>query len=107
MVEERPEVIGRLVEGGTPTPLARALVVVGAASNSLGRVWLVDDDRVDVLEALDAPVDIDGTDPDALGEAKRLELPAGAQPRTCWAWTRSRPWVMPSPRSPAMCWRAR
>ena len=74
MVEERPEVIGRLVEGGTPTPLARALVVVGAASNSLGRVWLVDDGALDVLEALDAPVDIDGTDPDALARAKRLEL---------------------------------
>jgi len=74
LVEERPEVIGRLVQGATPRPLARALVAVAAASNSLGRLSLVDDRALDVLESLDTPVDIDASEPETLARAKRLEL---------------------------------
>ncbi len=60
--------------GSEPTPLASVLVGVCAASNSLGRLCVVDRVALDVLEDLDHPVPVDCSDPAALARTKRLEL---------------------------------
>jgi len=74
MLDEHPEVADRLVPGSEPSPLADALVRVSAASNSLGRLCVVDAKALDVLGALDQAVAIDSADPDALARTKQLEL---------------------------------
>ncbi len=74
VVDERPEVVERLVLGSEPTPLASVLVTVCAASNSLGRLCVVDPAALDVLDDLDNPVPVDASDPASLARSKRLEL---------------------------------
>jgi len=74
MMEERPAAADRLLEGHEPTPLALAFVSVVAASNALGRLCAAEPSALDVLDTLDTPVLIDGTDPAALARSKRLEL---------------------------------
>ncbi|HXQ62566.1 MAG TPA: bifunctional [glutamine synthetase] adenylyltransferase/[glutamine synthetase]-adenylyl-L-tyrosine phosphorylase [Acidimicrobiales bacterium] len=74
VIEERPDVADRLVDGRDPTALARAFITVAAASNSLGRLCAADAGAIDVLDALDSPVVIDATDPGSLARSKRLEL---------------------------------
>jgi glutamate-ammonia-ligase adenylyltransferase len=74
VVEDRPPTEGRLLEGHEPSPLAHAFIAVVAASNALGRLCVADPLALDVLDALDRPVPIDGTDPAALARSKRLEL---------------------------------
>ena len=73
-VDEHPEVVDRLVRGPEPSALGSALVSVIAASNSLGRLCVVDPAALDVLDALERPVTVDYSDPDALARSKRLEL---------------------------------
>jgi len=74
MADERPQVVERLVLGSEPTPLASVLVSVCAASNSLGRLCVVDPAAPDVLDDLDNPVPVDASDPASLARSKRLEL---------------------------------
>ena len=74
VVDERPEVVDRLMLGSGPSPLAQTLVQVSAASDALGRLCVVDRAALDVLDALHRPVTIDTTDPTALARSKRLEL---------------------------------
>ena len=74
LVDERPEVVDRLMLGSGPSPLALALVQVSAASDVLGRLCVVDPAALDVLEELHRPVSIDTADPAALARSKRLEL---------------------------------
>ena len=74
LVEEQPATRDRLVERDAPTPLAEALVRVAAASNSLGRLCVVDAAALDVLDALDRQVPIGPSDAQALARSKRLEL---------------------------------
>lgn len=74
VVDERPEVIDRLLSDSGPSPLAATLVSVSAASNSLGRLCVVDPDALDVLDTLERPVPVDGSDPDSLARSKRLEM---------------------------------
>ncbi|HEY5025363.1 MAG TPA: bifunctional [glutamine synthetase] adenylyltransferase/[glutamine synthetase]-adenylyl-L-tyrosine phosphorylase [Acidimicrobiales bacterium] len=74
VVDEHPEVVDRLVRGFEPTTLASVLVTVSSASNSLGRLCVVDPAALDVLDALDRRVPVDGSDPDALARSKHLEL---------------------------------
>ena len=47
---------------------------VSAASNSLGRLCVVDPAALDVLDALDRPVPVDRSDPTALARSKHLAL---------------------------------
>jgi glutamate-ammonia-ligase adenylyltransferase len=74
--DERPGALDRMVPepGAGPGPLARAFVAVAAASNALGRLCVVDPTALDVLDALERPVAVDGADPAALARSKRLEL---------------------------------
>jgi len=74
LLEQRPGVLDRLVEEGAPSPLARSVVTVMAASNSLGRLCLNDTRALDVLDDLDRPVPADAADVPALSRSKRLEL---------------------------------
>jgi glutamate-ammonia-ligase adenylyltransferase len=74
IVDERPDVVDRLLAGREPSPLAMVLVRVSAASDSLGRLCVVDPAALDVLDGLELPVTIDGTDAMALARSKRLEL---------------------------------
>jgi len=74
LIDERPDTADRFLDGNEPSPLARAFITVVAASNSLGRLSTADPSAVDVLDDLDRPVAIDGTDHGALARSKRLEL---------------------------------
>jgi [glutamine synthetase] adenylyltransferase / [glutamine synthetase]-adenylyl-L-tyrosine phosphorylase len=74
LIEEQPAAVDRLVEGAQETALARSLIAVVAASNSLARLCLADAAALDVLDCLDRPVAIDGDGVAALARAKRLEL---------------------------------
>ena len=74
MVDEHPDVVQRLVTATEPSPLASLLIRVSAASNSLGRLCVVDPAALDVLDSLDRPFPIDSSDPAALARSKRLEL---------------------------------
>ena len=47
---------------------------MSAASNSLGRLCVVDPAALDVLDALDRPVPVDRSDPTALARSKHLAL---------------------------------
>ncbi|HXW34473.1 MAG TPA: hypothetical protein VEJ87_07830, partial [Acidimicrobiales bacterium] len=74
LMESSPDDLERLVDGPQPTELARALVAVNAASNSLGRLVVADVRALDVLSQLDNPVVVDSSDPVSLARSKRLEL---------------------------------
>jgi len=74
VAQEHPEFLDRLVVGSGPTPLASILVRVSAASDSLGRLLVVDPGALDVLDALERPVELDASGPAALARSKRLEL---------------------------------
>ena len=74
LADERPEDVDRLWSGAEPTALASVLVRVAAASNSLGRLCVVDPSALDVLDRLDRPVPVDASDPSSLARSKRLEL---------------------------------
>jgi glutamate-ammonia-ligase adenylyltransferase len=73
-LESRPAMVDRLLDGAEPSPLARAVIAVVAASNALGRLCAADPGAFDVLDQLDRPVAIDATDPVTLARSKRLEL---------------------------------
>ena len=74
LVDEHPEAVDRLVQGTKPSPLAIALVRVTAASNSLGRLCVVDPSALDILDSLDLPVTVDRSEPAALARSKHLAL---------------------------------
>ncbi len=80
LVSARPGVLDRLVDGGTPTPLAHATVTVCQASNALARLLVSDGQALEVLADLDAPVTLwpgegpDTADPDDLARRKAREL---------------------------------
>jgi len=73
-IEEHPDIGDRLLDGREPTALAHTFIAVVAASNALGRLCLSDPIAFDVLDALDHPLAIDGTDAVTLARSKRLEL---------------------------------
>ncbi len=73
-VDETPEALDRLVQGREPTALGSVVVTVMAASNTLGRLCVVDPSALDVLDALERPVSVDASDPDMLERSKHLEL---------------------------------
>jgi glutamate-ammonia-ligase adenylyltransferase len=74
VMEERPGTADRFLDGQEPSPLAQAFITVVAASNSLGRLCAADPAALDVLDALERPVIIDGANPGALARSKHLEL---------------------------------
>ena len=74
LLDERPELTERLVDGGEPAPVGRALLAVAGASNALARLCLADPLALDVLDELDRPAPWAAADPDALARSKRLGL---------------------------------
>jgi len=72
--QQRSTVHRLLVADDEPTPLARALVTVAAASNALGRLCAADEYALDVLQSLERPVRIDHDDASALTRSKRRAL---------------------------------
>ncbi len=74
IVDEHPEVVERLLRGSEPSALATALVRVSAASNSLGRLCVVDPSALEVLDALDQPVILELAEPASLARSKGLAL---------------------------------
>ena len=74
VVEERPDIVHRLLDGDAPSALAHAFIAVVAASNALGRLGAAEPTAFDVLDDLDHPVVIDSTDGVTLARSKRLEL---------------------------------
>ena len=69
-----PKPSGAWLRGSEPSPLATALVRVSAASDSLGRLCVVDPDALDVLDSLDRPVTVECSEPAALARSKHLAL---------------------------------
>jgi glutamate-ammonia-ligase adenylyltransferase len=74
LADERPEAVERVAAHSEAGLTATALVRVVAASNSLGRLCVVDPGALEVLDALEQPVTIDASDPSTLARSKRLEL---------------------------------
>lgn len=74
LAEVFPDAVERLTEGRWPSPLARTLVVVASASNSLSRLCTTDPRALDVLDDLQAKIGVDAGDAKSLARAKRLEL---------------------------------
>jgi len=74
VLEEHPDAADRLFDGHERSALADAFITVVAASNSLGRLCTADPAALDVLDALERPVVIDRSNPEALARSKRLEL---------------------------------
>ncbi len=73
-LEEHPDTADRLLDGGGPSELGHTFIAVVAASNALARLCAADPGALDVLDALELPVDIDDSSPTALARSKRLEL---------------------------------
>jgi len=63
IVDTRPEDLGRLVDGGEATDLARTAAIVIGASTMLARLLVRDPLALDVLEHLDQPADPVPADP--------------------------------------------
>ena len=74
LLDERPGLAERLVEGSEPTALGRTVVAVAAASNALGRLCVADPDALDVLHDLDRAAPWDDSGVEALARSKRLAL---------------------------------
>ena len=74
LLDERPELAGRLVSGAETTALGRALVCVAGASNALARLCAADPAAVEVLDDLEAPAPFDASSPETLAAGARLAV---------------------------------
>jgi glutamate-ammonia-ligase adenylyltransferase len=74
LLEADGGLLRRLVDGGAPSGLGRAVVAVAEASNVLARLCAADPGALDVLDDLDRPVVLCGEDERALSRSARLAV---------------------------------
>ena len=72
LIDERPEVVGRLVQAEELSDLGRALLAVLEASNVLGRLCVNDPEALDVLDHLDEPAPVPRQDTSDLARHAQL-----------------------------------